>query len=343
VSASPRGPVGVHVERGNQQRRIKVVGADGEVKGEVPHYAVVQALIEREGIATSLTPDALVEEELRAITVCEVCREKPLGMRARSLDQRRHKPRPWTCHSCAKLTPEQAERWAKLNLELRSITICEGCHEKPLSQKKPTLIARRGRARPWLCRSCSLVTLHAAKTPEQRLSAISKAVKSRTKEQMAESAKRMRDSVTAEQRREFGMRLSASLTPEQRKEIRRKQLESMTPERRHEIAMKAVAARTPEQRSEASRRSAASLTPEQRSERARKASERGRAAMTPEQLSDAMRKVNAARTPEQCREGLRKALASLTPEQRRERVRKAWATRRARQAATNESTTGADQ
>lgn len=101
MSASPRGPVGIHVERGNQQRRIKVVGADGEVKAEVPHYAVVQALVEREGIATSLTPDALVEEELRAITVCEECRERPLGMHSASIDIRRHKRRPWLCRECA--------------------------------------------------------------------------------------------------------------------------------------------------------------------------------------------------------------------------------------------------
>ena len=104
---------GIHIERGNQQRQVKVLGRDGEVKGEVPHYAIVEALVEREGIATSLTPDALVEEELRAITVCEECRERPLGMSRFAIERRRHKERPWECPGCvlrklsAAMTPEQ--------------------------------------------------------------------------------------------------------------------------------------------------------------------------------------------------------------------------------------------
>lgn len=109
MAVSAKKPVGIHVLRGNQQRRVKVVGADGEVKGEVPHYAVVQALVEREGIATSLTPEAQVEEELKAISVCEECRERPLSMTGRALEKRRHKERPWRCKRCAAIERNRAQ------------------------------------------------------------------------------------------------------------------------------------------------------------------------------------------------------------------------------------------
>jgi hypothetical protein len=233
VSATPRGPVGVHVERGNQQRRIKVVGADGEVKAEVPHYAVVQALVEREGIATSLTPDALVEEELRAITVCEECREKPLSMRTRSIERRRHRSRPWLCRSCATRAAQSS---------------------MPTEQ-------RRDSALRW----------QAAKTPEERAAAAHKRI--------------------------------AKTTPEQRREYARRASAAMTTERRREASRRGQQLRTPENRSETARRSAAkrieSMTPEQRSEVSRKGSATRMATTTPEQRSEATRKAWATRRTKQ--------------------------------------------
>ena len=184
--------LGVHVQWGNQQRRVKVLGADGEVKGELPHCAIVEALIEREGIATSLTPDALVEQELEAITVCEECRKVPLGRSRVAMDQRRHKPRPWRCVRCANaaFTPEQKrERMRKARAAL--------------TPEQRSEAARKASA---------------ALTPEQRRERMRRVAAAITPEQIRERTRKARATFTPEQRREAGRRGAASLTPEQRSE-----------------------------------------------------------------------------------------------------------------------------
>ena len=214
--------LGVHVQWGNQQRRVKVLGADGEVKGELPHCAIVEALIEREGIATSLTPDALVEQELEAITVCEECRKVPLGRSRVAMDQRRHKPRPWRCVRCANaaFTPEQKrERMRKARAAL--------------TPEQRSEAARKARA---------------ALTPEQRSEAARKASAALTPEQRRERMRRVAAAITPEQIRERTRKARATFTPEQRREAGRRGAASLTPEQRSERTQKANATRNAKKR-----------------------------------------------------------------------------------------------
>lgn len=237
MSASPRGPVGVHVERGNQQRRIKVVGADGEVKAEVPHYAVVQALVEREGIATSLTPDALVEEELRAITVCEQCREKPLGMRPGSLNRRRHIERPWLCAGCrakstqAKMTAEQRSEYGKRSWDSRSDEDKRTIGSRMSERAKAYAMTEQGKAKL----SEAMRRRMASMTHEERSSFARSNHASRSQEQRLASTAKGRAAA------------ALLMTPEQRSEIARKRNAAMTPEQRSNAARKANAARRAKQ------------------------------------------------------------------------------------------------
>ena len=191
---------GVHVQRGNQQRRVKVLGRDGEVKGEVPHHALVEALVEREGIATSLTPDALVEEELRAVTVCEECRELPLGASTTSLNRRRHLPRPWRCKPCATRASFRAAV-AALTWEQRS-AMSKKRVEGQSAERRSDILRRANAARTPSERSETARRRAMRVPPGERGAALRQANARRTPAERSESAKRGKEAMTAKQRSE---------------------------------------------------------------------------------------------------------------------------------------------
>lgn len=138
---------------------------------------------------------------------------------------------------------------------------------------------------------------------------------------------------SAEERSAMARHAATSGTPEERSEIARIRWERRSREERHAILRKSNNAGTPEERSERARLRWASRSPEERSSILRKSS----AGRTPEQRIALARKAALAQTFEHRSAAGKRSNINMTVERRLVRAAKGWATRRARAALPQES------